>query len=198
MRLVVYRPIDEILNELPEPDLGPMLHKHIREYRNPERQRTSLAAWSLLERTLRENGLYDTENFGRNFVDFEPAGKPYFSGRSDLFISISHAGKLAAVAVSDEPIGMDLEMVRDNYTDSMIRRCLSDAEMARFEFRPEIRNEEFTRIWCKKEAITKLEGTGLVRVISGIDTLSEKISFEERRIYYDGVQYYLISACNKR
>ncbi len=78
-----------------------------------------------------------------------------------LQISISHTAELALVAFSnaacDTPVGVDIEGVRDNWSNDKVSFFCCDAEIERgfVESTQEQKNEFFTRCWARKEALTK-------------------------------------------
>jgi 4'-phosphopantetheinyl transferase len=66
-----------------------------------------------------------------------------------------------AVAVSDEPIGIDIETIRP-YKDDLARHVLSDSEYESVvsSSKPDV---EFIKLWTRKEAVLKLSGEGIRR-----------------------------------
>lgn len=86
-------------------------------------------------------------------IKYNEHGKPYFE--HGVHFSISHSGKIAVLAVSEDEIGVDIEKLREP-NEAVIRRCFTEAEAARAQNSP----EEFTRLWTEKEAVLKLLGTG--------------------------------------
>ncbi|MGN0183582.1 MAG: 4'-phosphopantetheinyl transferase family protein [Aristaeellaceae bacterium] len=179
MSLLLYgeiRPIEAV------PDFGAALHEHLRAKSNPAVHAASAAAWSLLAEGLRRLGLEELPE-----VRFDPGGKPRFID-SSLHFSLSHSGKLAAVLISDEPCGVDIELVRPEVAARLRERCLSDAERAR--------DCDFFELWTKKECIAKLDGSGMRSHPSEIDTLDARWSqrFFTTRVRDDLGQEYVLSA----
>ena len=170
------RPIETI------PDFGAALCEHLRKKTNPAVHMASVAAWSLLAGGLRMLG---TEKLPE--VRFEPIGKPYFVN-SPLRFSLSHSGNLAAVLISDEPCGVDVEQLRPEVAARLQTRCLSDAERAR--------SCDFFEIWTKKECIAKLDGSGMRSHPGEIDTLEPRWNhrFFTTRIHDSLGQEYVLSA----
>ncbi len=81
-----------------------------------------------------------------------PNGAPYFTDRHDS-LSISHAEKMVAVAVSDSvAVGVDVECVNRDYR-RVAAKFLSQHEMEWVDM--ENRND-LALIWCVKEAVYKL------------------------------------------
>ena len=101
-------------------------------------------------------GLMVLNIFGKDAFDKIKYGeheKPFFE--HGPFFSISHSGKYAVLAVSDEEIGVDIEM-RDEPKIAVSKRCFLDEEQ---EY-ANLSTENFLRIWTAKEAVLKLLGTG--------------------------------------
>ena len=82
-------------------------------------------------------------------------GKPYLPHGPHF--SLSHAGELAVLAVSDAPVGVDVEKPRP-MTEAVIRRVLQEDERQWMAADPQHR---FFRLWTRKEAVLKCCGRGL-------------------------------------
>lgn len=87
---------------------------------------------------------------------FESKGKPLLQGHPDIHFSMSHCHEAVAVAVSERPVGVDIETV-GHYDPEVARHVMSDDEMRQIEAssRPEV---AFTRLWTMKESLYKLTG----------------------------------------
>ncbi len=81
-------------------------------------------------------------------------GKPYIEGGP--FFSISHCKEAIAVAIDDQPIGIDIEAIR-NVDQDLILRTMNEEEQKQIHS-----NRDFTRLWTQKEAIVKAQGVGIV------------------------------------
>ena len=86
-------------------------------------------------------------------------GKPYLSGRNDIFFNISHSEDYIAVAISDEPVGIDIEKIKP-VNLSVIKRVLNPEELKVIE-KAEDDDSEFIKLWTKKEAVIKLYGKAM-------------------------------------
>ncbi|MDR3312416.1 MAG: 4'-phosphopantetheinyl transferase superfamily protein [Spirochaetaceae bacterium] len=85
-------------------------------------------------------------------------GKPYLSGGPHF--NLSHSGDFICCAVSDSPVGVDLEFRRGkarNFT-MMARRAFHPEEQAFFFRHPG--EKTFLDIWTLKESRIKMTGTG--------------------------------------
>lgn len=86
-------------------------------------------------------------------------GKPYAEGL-DIHFSLSHSGNLAVCAISDKPVGIDVEQNKKaNF--NVARRCFTKAELQYVLSGKEKSQQRFFEVWTKKEAYVKLLGTGI-------------------------------------
>lgn len=85
-------------------------------------------------------------------------GKPYIP--DGPYFSISHCKEGIAVAIDDEPVGIDIESIRRADEDLIIRTmCAREQEEIRSAQDPA---RAFTRLWTQKEALVKAQGIGIV------------------------------------
>ena len=122
-------------------------------------------------------------------IKYQKKGKPYFKDYKELNFNITHSGKYVACAISDTPIGIDMEGNRKDVC-SVARRFFNKDEsewvcMAESESE---QKERFLKIWTFKEAYSKMTGDGIALCLKqpyfqGLKNLNviEK-SFEEYRI----------------
>lgn len=87
-------------------------------------------------------------------------GKPYLENFPDVHFNISHSGEYVVCAVSDVPIGVDIQKIYKRYTPELSARVCSDAEIAKIEHSRQPA-AEFTGLWTKKEAVVKMHGIGI-------------------------------------
>lgn len=119
-------------------------------------------AHDLLARAAEEHwGLSPLPNLARG-----PHGKPFFPDLDSLVFNLSHSGPFALCALSDSPVGVDIQIVR-SWRPGLPGRVCSDRELNWLEQGPD-RWERFCRLWTLKEALVKQRGTGLTRPISDI------------------------------
>lgn len=118
-------------------------------------RRTCVLAYLLLKRALREEyGI--TEN---PIFEYGEHGKPSIVGHPEIFFNLSHCREAVACAVSDQPIGIDVESVRQ-FKESLVRYTMNEREVAQImeAERPDV---AFIRLWTMKEARLKLTGEGI-------------------------------------
>lgn len=156
------------------PPFGAELSDHIASYKNALK-RASCSVWCHLYNTLQSNG------FPIPTVSFSATGKPCFLD-SPICFSLSHTRGLCAVAISDRPVGVDIEIRKSGYPCHLVERSLCEAEK-------NVYDGDFTRIWCRKEAVAKMTGEGITGYPAHIDTTG--YAFHEELIDYEGKSYWL-------
>jgi len=138
--------------------LGEISHErreYAMRYRYDLDRRLSVAAYLLLKRALREVfGLNENPRLtlGHN-------GKPYLPDHPEIHFNFSHCPRAAVCAVSNRPIGIDVEAIAP--VDWVVaERVLSTMELSevRSVADPDV---AFARFWTRKEAFVKLTGDGL-------------------------------------
>lgn len=102
---------------------------------------------------------------------YEKSGKPYFLKRKDIYFSISHSDRLVGCAVSDEPVGIDIQKKR-KYSERLAKRLNAKNE------------DEFFSLWTKREAFIKKTGSGIFSAV-----VETPVDSEARAFVYD--DYYI-------
>ena len=85
-------------------------------------------------------------------------GAPYLA--VGPYFSISHCKQGIVVAVSETPIGIDIEAIRP-LNEGLVQKAMNPQEQAQIAAaaNPE---QEFIRLWTRKEAYVKMLGTGII------------------------------------
>ena len=126
------------------------------KFKHEQGRKTCAMAYLLLCQALRqEYGITELPVF-----EYGEHGKPFIVGHPDIHFNFSHCSEAVICAVSDQPVGVDVESIRE-YKESLARYTMNDQELeqiARAE-RPDV---EFIRLWTMKEAVLKLSGRGIV------------------------------------
>lgn len=88
-------------------------------------------------------------------------GKPELEGH-DLFFNLSHSGEYVVLAISDSPVGIDVEHKTKGY-DVLAKRCFCPEEYEDIMSagKEEERQHCFLEYWTKKEAYIKCLGEGM-------------------------------------
>lgn len=99
----------------------------------------------------------------RKLEDF-PTNGNYYNKKEipEFHFSLSHSGEYAVLAVSDLPVGIDIEYKKRNY-HSVARRCFCKEEYEDIMEADTIPEQEkrFLQYWTMKEAFIKHSGEGL-------------------------------------
>ena len=188
------------INELSEEDFE-LYRSHMSRKRRerldglkfPDDRKRSLCGYMLAVKALgRLSGIPESDIV----ISEDKNGKP-FCESSDLCFSVSHSGDLAVCAVSDAPIGVDLERIRKTNMQSA-RRFASESELIyifgripeKSDFESDDRKtlERFFEIWTKKEAFGKMNGTGICYDMKNT-AVENAVCYKE-----DG---YIITVCEK-
>lgn len=86
-------------------------------------------------------------------------GKPYLLNSPDVHFNISHSGKYVVCAVSDKPVGVDIQKIGE-YSSDVAKRGCNEKELEQIENSLD-KASEFTKLWTQKEAVLKMYGTGI-------------------------------------
>ena len=163
----------------------PLLSEQRREqalkFKHEQGRKTCAAAYLLLCEGLRkEYGITEKPVF-----EYGEHGKPSIVGHPDIHFNLSHCREAAVCVISDRPVGVDIESIRE-YKESLVRYTMNEDEIAQItqSSHPE---EAFTRLWTMKEAVLKLSGEGLRNdmksVLTGRERIETHINKEKNFIY---------------
>lgn len=136
-------------------------------FRQPDDKKRTVAGEMLARKAIAQRCGVEAES-----IKFETAehGKPFAVGL-DMEFNISHSGNLVACAVSDQPVGVDIELIRP--VDLRTAKHFCTPEELEYLFGHTPSEDEFTKseevmvlhrffqIWTTKEAVGKCRGIGL-------------------------------------
>ncbi len=148
-------------------------------------QRLCVLAYQLLKQGLREEyGITENPVF-----EYNEHGKPSIVGHPEIHFSLSHCKEAAACVISDHPVGIDVESIRE-YKEGLAHYAMNDEEVRQIEASGHPA-AAFIRLWTMKEATLKLIGTGIS------DDL--KTAIDHERYQYTTVERatYLYTVCVK-
>ena len=120
-------------------------------YKHTFGQFCCLKSWLMLKEGLEAMG------YGLRDFTYNEHGKPYIEGGP--YFSISHCKEGIAVAIDDQPIGIDIEGIR-HADEELIARTMNEDEGLQVTG-DGLPDRMFTRLWTQKEAIVKAEGVGI-------------------------------------
>ena len=142
--------LEAALNEISE-----QRREQALKFRHEQGQRLCVLAYQLLKQGLREEyGITENPVF-----EYNEHGKPSIVGHPEIFFNLSHCKEAAVCAISDQPVGIDVESIRE-YRESLVNYTMNEEEIQ------EIKSAAnpaaaFIRLWTMKEAAMKLIGTGI-------------------------------------
>ena len=148
------------------------------KFKHEQGQRLCVLAYLLLKQALRE-GYGITEN---PVFEYNEHGKPSIVGHPEIYFNLSHCKEAAICVVSDQPVGVDVEGIRE-YKESLVNYTMNDEEIAQIKT-AENPAAAFIRLWTMKEATTKLIGTGISNDMKTvIDPTKYKYTTVDRQRY---------------
>ena len=121
----------------------------------PDKMRIVCAGY-LLQTALTKAGIApEAQIFAEN-----QWGKPYLKNHKDIHFSLSHSGAWAVCAVSDENVGVDVELPRCNM--AVAKRFFRPEELEGMESLDRYaQSDALNRLWTAKESFLKMLGKGL-------------------------------------
>ena len=153
------------------------------KYKHTFGQFCCLKSWLMLKEGLEVMG------YGLRDFYYNEHGKPYLEGGP--YFSISHCKAGIAVAIDDQPIGIDIEIIR-HANEDLIERTMNEAERL-WVMGYGLQDRAFTRLWTQKEAIVKAEGMGIMSFEQLQKTLMEsgkwKVESFEKDNYIYSIAY---------
>ncbi len=165
--------------------LQPSRQADIARLKSPAARMRSLCGEMLVRYLLAESLDVALEEIA---IEREKGGKPYLTGRQDVHFSLSHSGNAVACAISDAPVGCDIEQV-GKHRPNIARRHFTGKEQAWIEEGDRDRDRRFFAVWTGKEAYLKRIGVGLTQPLNAFDVLEER---SITHFYRDG---YAIAVC---
>ena len=117
-------------------------------------------------------------------------GAPYLA--DGPYFSISHCKQAIAVVVSDSPVGIDIEGIR-KMDDGLVRKTMNTQEQTQIAA-ADNPAQEFIRLWTRKEAYVKMQGTG---IISDMHTILQDATAVEWHKIVDIDKGYICTICQK-
>ena len=139
----------------PIPDVAPSCElwppereREIAQTRNERAKKEKYYVWRLLELALRQSLGLELREIGV----FKNENQKW--GANGVFFSLSHTSGAVAVAVSNAPVGVDIEQYHTPRADRLAARVLTARELADYQKAPQ-RDEFLLQKWVAKEAIFK-------------------------------------------
>lgn len=139
-----------VLEGVMEKVFPPRRQAQLEETKNHRSRRQRYTAWKLLQYGLRHSQGLDPEQL-EFFLDDR--------GRwscDRCFFSLSHSGDAVAVAISDAPVGIDMESLQRTVHPALPGKILTGSEQTEFAALEEPQqNQYLLEKWCCKESLFK-------------------------------------------
>lgn len=129
--------------------LPPNIQKHCNQYKDNKLKQTSLLAWKNLDKHI-----------DLTKVKFNENGKPYILGNKVCF-SLSHSLDLIALAISDKPIGIDVETIMPLPIVRQLAQRLLNKKQLSLYYKAKDNCVWFAKYWTQHEAHIKLNGDSI-------------------------------------
>ena len=129
-------------------------------------KRQRYCVWRLLDYALQQR-----IGKGVDELSFSVDGNGKWSCNGGVHFSLSHCGNVVAVAVSEHPVGIDVEACDvERFNARLAQRILTDGERETYQALPtDKRPQALLEIWTKKESLFKRDG-GKTFTPNAIDT----------------------------
>ena len=126
------------------------------------------------------------------------SGCPYLKGAPGVHLSLSHAFPFTVVAVSDRPVGVDVENergIRD--PERLANRFFTEAEQDAVSSSTDPKLTTLA-IWTRKEAVGKYYGDGLAAYLTTCtSTPPVETAFHEEHLSHNGFRYILTTCAHE-
>ncbi|MBR2338766.1 MAG: 4'-phosphopantetheinyl transferase superfamily protein [Clostridia bacterium] len=133
------------------------------QFQHPQDRALCLCAGWALDAALRTVGLRERTAV----IVTGEHGKPFLSEYPRWHFNLSHSGDWAVCALSDAPIGVDIEQLRERDYLRLAQRHFSPDEVGALQtLSPTQQQERFFRLWTRKESWLKAQGIGLAGLSS--------------------------------
>jgi len=109
-------------------------------------------------------------------------GKPYIVGITNIHYNISHSGKYIAFVVSDEPVGIDIELIK--FADFAIAKRFFSYDEVKYIIVGES-HLRFYEIWTMKESMLKLEGKGLSKSLDSFSVFDSNQQVKYTKVFHN-------------
>lgn len=146
---------DEVFQQL-EKIISQKRYERMQKYRFPIDKTRSLFAEVLVRYALKKHFAIEGSKVSFTCNEY---GKPFLEGYKNLFFNVSHSGNWVICALSDKPVGVDVEQIKEKDTD-IAKRFFHEKEANAIH--ENVQDKElFFHYWTLKESYVKAEGKGM-------------------------------------
>ena len=100
-------------------------------------------------------------------------GKPYLLNYPDVHFNISHSGEYVVCAVSDMPVGIDIQKISE-YNPAVAKRICTEQELEQIENSFD-KSSEFIKLWTLKMYGTGIASADIKNCLNNKNVQSQKI-----------------------
>lgn len=93
----------------------------------------------------------------------------------NLEFNVSHSGEYVLIAISNKPVGIDIEIPENNFDFSKILAHTFSSNEINYINQSDDRRECFLTLWTRKEALLKATGEGLTDDLPSISVLNDTV-----------------------
>ena len=119
-------------------------------------------------------------------------GKPFLTSNQDYYFNVSHTHNMIAAAISNNPVGVDVEEIKE-IDLGIAKRFFTGQEQNYIDKSQNNIYERFFEIWTKKEAYIKCTGKGLSAPLNSFDVTDKSLS---KHFYTVGYGKYIVNMCD--
>lgn len=171
--------IEAYINRLSE--IMPYIDKLKIQYRENSKEAIHSIVGEAMVRTIiaRKSGILPREiSFSKTYY-----GKPYIEG-STIQFNVSHSGEYIICGISTEPVGIDIEEMRDHDIACIAERFFSKSELEFLTEEKSLFLERFYELWVLRESYLKWMGVGLTKALDSffISITNENIIVNDKSI----------------
>lgn len=148
----------------------------ISQCKNEKARGKLIATGALLAKVLNKYGLELSD------VSYAEYGKPFIANNKGIYFNLSHSGAYVVIAVSGQPIGVDVQK-KVSINERVIDKICDEDEAIIVKANC---MDILHKVWSYKEAAAKLHGDGIV---NGMDRFSMDYSKNESKILFKGQTY---------
>lgn len=137
---------NKIYDSIKDIKLPDNVYNRVTKYKIENDYKNSFVAWFFLLKILKEDFNIDNPIMYENEYH-----KPYIEG---IFFNISHSNNMVVIGISNNNIGIDIEMINTLKDLSSLKKKLFSNEL--------LDDDSFIKKWTQIEAKFKYDGTGIV------------------------------------
>lgn len=154
-------------------------------FRFEKDKKLSAGAYLLLKKLLYEENIIDFE------LKYEKYDKPYISNYENIHFNMSHSGKMVSCAISDNLVGIDIEIndptidlrIAENYFYNSEYESIMNSDNPR---------DEFFSYWVLKESYMKYTGLGFQLNLDSFEIIiNDEIKLKDDVDYGEHIKFNL-------